>query len=159
MTKLLGKSDQPSKRSIGLYTPQSKQVRRLLRRLGREIIMVDVFVTLPVICCEQGDRYRLKRGGLLVMFVLFDWGFRPKLNGVSLSVTASQIVRYVNQFLFPSLGIESEISETTAVNWLKKIGFKLRKVKKGMYIDGHEREDVVKARCEFIDYLEEHVFP
>jgi hypothetical protein len=64
----------------------------------------------------------------------------------------------VNQFLFPSLGIESEISETTAVNWLKKIGFKLRKVKKGVYVDGHEREDVVKVCHEFIDYLEEHVF-
>lgn len=71
----------------------------------------------------------------------------------------AKLCRYVNQFLFPSLGIESEISETTAVNWLKKIGFKLRKVKKGVCIDGHEREDVVKARREFIDYLEEHVFP
>ena len=71
----------------------------------------------------------------------------------------AELCRYVNQFLFPSLGIESEISETTAVNWLKKIGFKLRKVKKGVYIDGHEREDVVKVRREFIDYLEEHVFP
>ena len=71
----------------------------------------------------------------------------------------AKLCRYVNQFLFPSLGIESEISETTAVNWLKKIGFKLRKVKKGVYIDGHEHEDVVKVHREFIDYLEEHVFP
>ena len=71
----------------------------------------------------------------------------------------AKLVRYVNQFLLPTLGIESEISESTAVRWLKKLGFKLRRVQKGVYVDGHEREDVIKAREEMIGYLEKDVFP
>lgn len=82
-----------------------------------------------------------------------------KLNKCCCQLRPAKLCRYVNQFLFPSLGIESEISETTAVNWLKKIGFRLRKVRKGVYVDGHEREDVVKARREFISYLEQDIFP
>jgi ribosomal protein S18 acetylase RimI-like enzyme len=66
----------------------------------------------------------------------------------------AKLVRYVNQFLLPTLGIESEISESTALRWLKKLGFKLCRVQKGIYVDGHERDDVIKARKEMIDYLE-----
>ncbi|KAI0245283.1 hypothetical protein BJV78DRAFT_1158807 [Lactifluus subvellereus] len=66
----------------------------------------------------------------------------------------AKLVRYVNQFLLPTLGIELEISESTAVQWLKKLGFKLCRVQKGIYVDGHEHEDVIKARKELIDYLE-----
>ena len=36
------------------------------------------------------------------------------------------------------------ISEHTAINWLKKLGYKCKDVKKGIYIDGHERHDVVE---------------
>ncbi len=71
----------------------------------------------------------------------------------------SKLVRYVNQFLLPELGIESEIMESTAVCWLKKIGFKIRKVMKGVYVDGHECEDVKKSRDDLIQTLEETVFP
>jgi hypothetical protein len=48
-------------------------------------------------------------------------------------------------FLFPSLDMEDTISETTAVRWLKKLGFKLSRVQKGVYVDGHEYVDVVDA--------------
>ena len=70
----------------------------------------------------------------------------------------AKLVRYVNQFLLPTLGIELEISESTAVQWLKKLRFKLCRVQKGVYVDGHKREDVIKAREEMIDYLEKDVF-
>jgi len=65
----------------------------------------------------------------------------------------NKLCRYVNQFLFPSLGIESEISKSTAVHWLKKLGFKLQKVSKGIYIDGHEGEDIIQAHHDFIEYI------
>ena len=71
----------------------------------------------------------------------------------------NKLCRYVNQFLFPSLGIESEIGEITAVCWLKKLGFKLWKVSKGIYVDGHEREDVVQACRDFIQYMYTEVLP
>ena len=70
-----------------------------------------------------------------------------------------KLCRYVNQFLFPKLQIEDTISETTAVHWLKKLGFKLSHVQKGVYVDGHEQPDVVEARKKFINYMETHVFP
>src|SRR5882724_4536300 len=70
-----------------------------------------------------------------------------------------KLCRYVNQFLFPSLGIESKISESTAVCWLKKLGFKLQKVSKGIYVDGHEHEDVIQACHDFIEYMYTEVFP
>lgn len=67
--------------------------------------------------------------------------------------------KYVNKYLLPSLGIENEIGESTAVRWLKKLGFKLCRVQKGVYVDGHERPDVVEARKKFIEYMEKEVFP
>ncbi|KAA8908922.1 hypothetical protein FN846DRAFT_1010086, partial [Sphaerosporella brunnea] len=38
------------------------------------------------------------------------------------------------------------IRARTARWWLKKLGFKFGQVRKGVYIDGHEREDVVSYR-------------
>lgn len=38
------------------------------------------------------------------------------------------------------------IRARTARNWLAKLGFNYAEVKKGVYIDGHEREDVVQYR-------------
>ena len=40
------------------------------------------------------------------------------------------------------------IKPRAATVWLKKMGYSWRDVKKGVYIDGHEREDVVKYRQE-----------
>ncbi|KAE9389954.1 hypothetical protein BT96DRAFT_834161 [Gymnopus androsaceus JB14] len=71
----------------------------------------------------------------------------------------AKLVRYVNRFLFPKLGIQSELSERTAFNWLSKVGFNLTKVMKGVYVDGHEREDVVAYRNKFIKIFEEEIFP
>lgn len=71
----------------------------------------------------------------------------------------AKLCRYVNAHLLPSLDIESQICEATAVHWLKKLGFKLRRVQQGVYVDGHEREDVVKARKDMIEYFESDVFP
>jgi len=38
----------------------------------------------------------------------------------------------------------------TAQHWLKKLKWRYGQPKKGMYIDGHEREDVVSDRVEFL---------
>ncbi len=70
-----------------------------------------------------------------------------------------KLCRYLNMFLMPSLQLEDSISEVTAVHWLTKLGFKLSRVQKGMYVDGHERPDVVEARWVFIDYMEKEIFP
>ena len=40
------------------------------------------------------------------------------------------------------------ISERTARRWLHRLGFRMGERKKGLYIDGHERPDVVASRKE-----------
>jgi hypothetical protein len=67
--------------------------------------------------------------------------------------------RYINDFLLPQLKINATISESTAVRWLKKMGFNLCRVQKGVYVDGHERKDVVESRDKFIEYLWLRVLP
>ena len=38
------------------------------------------------------------------------------------------------------------VTVSTAVRWLRKLGFEWREVRKGVFIDGHEKEDVVDYR-------------
>jgi hypothetical protein len=46
------------------------------------------------------------------------------------------------------------ISEATAQRWLKKMGFEFKKFTKSVYVDGHEREDVIKYRKKFLKEME-----
>ncbi|KAF8424326.1 hypothetical protein EV426DRAFT_716937 [Tirmania nivea] len=66
----------------------------------------------------------------------------------------------VDNVLFYKPSSESKskksISERTARNWLNKLGFEFKNVRKGVYIDGHEREDVVRYRQEvFLPAIEQ----
>jgi hypothetical protein len=81
------------------------------------------------------------------------------LNPFVFKLRPAKLCQYINLFLLPSLDIDDTISETTAVRWLKKLGFKLSRVQKGVYVDGHEHVDVVDARNKFIAYMEKEVFP
>jgi hypothetical protein len=45
---------------------------------------------------------------------------------------------------------KKKISLRTAQRWLHAMGWRYGRKKNGMYIDGHEREDVVEYRREFI---------
>jgi hypothetical protein len=48
------------------------------------------------------------------------------------------------QILFSRLGIHKpSISQSTAKRWLAKLKWRYSKTKNGMYIDGHERDDIV----------------
>jgi hypothetical protein len=44
-----------------------------------------------------------------------------------------------------------KITEQTGRRWLGRMGWRFKKIPKGMYIDGHEREDVVAYRIAFVD--------
>ena len=71
----------------------------------------------------------------------------------------SKLRKYVNEHLLPKHGFEGSICERTAARWLKKLGFRVCVVQKGVYVDGHEREEVVAARKRYIDFMEKEVFP
>ncbi|CAG8765907.1 3823_t:CDS:2, partial [Racocetra fulgida] len=51
---------------------------------------------------------------------------------------------FVENEVFLSLGVEKKttISERTASTWLNKLGWHYKEWKKGIYVDGHEQEDV-----------------
>ena len=71
----------------------------------------------------------------------------------------SKLRKYVNEHLLPEHGLEGTICERTAARWLNKLGFRICHVRKGVYVDGHEREEVVAARKEYIEFMEKEVLP
>jgi hypothetical protein len=63
-------------------------------------------------------------------------------------------MKHVNNEIIPGLGLDlgkEKISEVTARRWLIKLGYSLKEACKGMYFDGHERDDVVKYRAKFLN--------
>jgi hypothetical protein len=56
------------------------------------------------------------------------------------------------QKTFSEKGIcKASISKKTATRWLEKLDWRYKSSQNGMYIDGHEREDVVAYRHEFVE--------
>ena len=67
------------------------------------------------------------------------------------TITPLTFCQHVNNVILPALGIEATITKLTAQRWLRlKLGYKCKEAKKGVYMDGHERPDVIKEREEFI---------
>jgi hypothetical protein len=65
-------------------------------------------------------------------------------------------IDHVSEVIFPSLGYEREkkISKNTAHRWLHNMGWSYNKFRKDIYVDGHERDDVVEYRKKFLDQME-----
>jgi hypothetical protein len=64
-------------------------------------------------------------------------------------VTAARFHRALNERILPSLGYTltgSGLSLCMARRWLCKLGWRHMELKKGVYMDGHERPDVVEYR-------------
>ena len=61
------------------------------------------------------------------------------------SVTPVKFQKGINEVILPSLNIfpSKPLCERTACRWLIKLGWQHTKIKKGVYIDGHEHADVV----------------
>ncbi|KAF9489321.1 hypothetical protein BDN71DRAFT_1484845 [Pleurotus eryngii] len=66
------------------------------------------------------------------------------------NVTPAALVKQVNSSIFPELGIKpaKPLSTCAGRQWLYKLGWRHTLVKKGVYMDGHEHDDVVKYRNE-----------
>jgi hypothetical protein len=70
------------------------------------------------------------------------------------SVMPRTLCQHVNDVLLPALGMQGSISESTAQRWLRfRLGYQCKEAKRGIYIDGHERPDVIKERKQFLDEL------
>ena len=73
------------------------------------------------------------------------------------NLTSISFCRWVNEYLLPNSilvpGYPRKISVQTARLWLHELGFQVLDKKKGIYIDGHERDDVIKNRKKFLRKL------
>ncbi|KAI9448581.1 hypothetical protein H4582DRAFT_1796117, partial [Lactarius indigo] len=65
-------------------------------------------------------------------------------------VTPKAFQNVINTKILPDLGITTKqpLSTRTARRWLIKLGWRHTQIRKGVYMDGHERDDVVKYRQE-----------
>jgi hypothetical protein len=61
-------------------------------------------------------------------------------------VTPKEFRCALNERILPSLGfaLKDRLSECTARRWLVSLGWRHTRVKKGVYMDSHERPDVVE---------------
>ncbi len=71
------------------------------------------------------------------------------------NLTSDSFCSWVNECLLPNSsclepGFPRKVSVETARQWLHHLGFEVLSATKGAYFDGHERDDVVKAREDFM---------
>ena len=75
------------------------------------------------------------------------------------NMTALSFCEWINNDLLPSSTLPPHfprsVSVRTATRWLHKLGFSPMSHKKGAYVDGHEREDVVLYRREYLKKLDQ----
>ncbi|GES72956.1 hypothetical protein RCL_jg15606.t1 [Rhizophagus clarus] len=73
-------------------------------------------------------------------------------------ITVDSFLDFISEEILPSVGIENKttISKKTATRWLKKMGFIFSRYAKGIYVDRHEREDVVAYRKEFLEVMDRY---
>ncbi|CAG8718221.1 13358_t:CDS:2 [Rhizophagus irregularis] len=78
-------------------------------------------------------------------------------------ISPQMLMIQMNEIILPGLGFAPSptIHINTARNYLKELGYTYAKVKKGIYIDGHEREGVVVYRKIFLEQMSkfEHRMP
>ena len=70
------------------------------------------------------------------------------------NMTTYDFCKWVNRTLLPSLTLEPgfprKVSVSTCRQWLLQLGFEVITPRKGIFIDGHERADVVEDRITFL---------
>ena len=70
------------------------------------------------------------------------------------NLTSSAFCQWVNNDLLPNSVLEPgyphRVSVETARKWLYDLGFEILQLSKGVFIDGHERSDVVESRVKFL---------
>ncbi|RGB42597.1 hypothetical protein C1646_750781 [Rhizophagus diaphanus] len=74
------------------------------------------------------------------------------------NTTPTLFKKFIDNELFPNIGItkEKSIALTTATRWLNVLGYSFQQYRRGIYYDGHERDDVLQYRKEFLEKMFEH---
>lgn len=72
-------------------------------------------------------------------------------------IRVEEFILHLQNVIFPDVyGFGLTISERTAHNWLKKLGFEYGPHKTTSYVDGHERDDVVDYRKNYLKMMKNY---
>ena len=69
------------------------------------------------------------------------------------NLTVGSFCEWINNDLLPNSTFPRKVSPETARKWLHELGFTVHNKKKGTFIDGHKRDDVVEYRRKFLRKL------
>ena len=73
------------------------------------------------------------------------------------NMTAGSFCAWVNNELLPSRNLPPNFPRSiglrTATRWLHRLGYRPQSHKKGAYVDGHKRDDVIAHRREYLDMV------
>ena len=70
------------------------------------------------------------------------------------NLTVASFCHWINNDLLPNTFLEPGFPRyETARKWLYELGFEVMSSKKGLYFDGHEREDMVRERSKFLKQM------
>ncbi|CAI2181760.1 7517_t:CDS:1, partial [Funneliformis geosporum] len=74
------------------------------------------------------------------------------LRAYKFKLNVADFVKFIEDEIIPALRIEKKtsISHSTAREWLHILGRQYKDHSKNIYFDGHEREDVVANRSQFL---------
>jgi hypothetical protein len=75
--------------------------------------------------------------------------FQKRTPSTFQTILRERLLDYVSSE-FPDLEVPESVCLETARNWMHYLGYKPELKKKGFYVDGHEREDVVRHRQEYV---------
>jgi hypothetical protein len=82
-------------------------------------------------------------------FKIFSFSLQENSHRPGPGLKCKDVSEWVTSYL--NLSEEDAYSERTMSKWLHILGFNVNIHKKGIYMDGHERADVIVARRKFAD--------
>ena len=65
-------------------------------------------------------------------------------------IDPAEFTEHVNHQILPNLGSTKVISGKTAIRWMQRLGLQYSEARKGMFVDGHERPDILEYRTIFL---------
>jgi len=75
------------------------------------------------------------------------------------TITPFLLCKHINSVILPALELtekKATICEWTTINWLCKLGYQCKDVRKGIYIDGHECPDMIETQTKFLEKMAQY---
>jgi hypothetical protein len=147
--RLAGHKRMEASQTIAVSIGKGKYQARLIRTWTQNFV---IYRSIPTSMRGKHQKIKSLLGDEDIFQMITEY-----LWSVGCDVTVDKFKEYIEQEVFPSVGIENKksISNTTVRAWLKHFGWTFRTGAKDIYYDGHERSDVLEYRQEFLAEMEQ----